>query len=58
MYLDVMTLDGQKSLLSVCVPLHLTLNTAVPDESEQVLGTALQGHLQTLREREILHQRW
>ena len=51
MYLDVMTLDGQKSLLSVSVPLHLIICTVVMDESEQVLGTALQGQLQTLRER-------
>jgi hypothetical protein len=43
MYADAMTIDGQKSLLSVSVPLQLIICTAVKDKSEQVLGTALQG---------------
>ena len=51
MYADIMTIDGQKSLLSVSVPLQLIICTALKDESEQVLDTALQGQLQVLRER-------
>ena len=55
---DVMTVDGKKSLLLVCVLLQLTVCTLVKYESEQVLGTALQGQLQSLREREASHPKW
>jgi len=45
---DVMEIDGRKFLVTVSDPLHLTLQTAVENESKQVLGMALQGHLMTL----------
>jgi len=45
---DVMEIDGKKFLVTVSDPLHLTLQTAVENESKQVLGMALQGHLMTL----------
>jgi hypothetical protein len=48
---DVMEIDGRKFLVTVSDPLHLTLQTAVENESKQVLGMALQGHLMTLRSR-------
>jgi hypothetical protein len=50
-YDDVMKIEGHKSLISVCTPLQLILCTRVKDESEHVLGMALQGQLQSLRER-------
>lgn len=48
---DVMTIDQNKFLITVCDPLNLTLQTSVESESADVLGLALQGHLQVLRER-------
>jgi len=48
---DVMEIDGRKFLVTVSDPLHLTLQTALENESKQVLGMALQGHLMTLRSR-------
>jgi hypothetical protein len=45
---DVMEIDGKKFLVTVSDPLHLTLQTAVENESKQVLGMGLQGHLVTL----------
>jgi hypothetical protein len=51
MHSDVMMMDGKESLLLVCIPLQLNLCMLVKDESEQVLGTGLQGQLQSLRER-------
>ena len=51
MYADVMKIDGHKSLISVCTPLQLLPCTGVKDESEHVLGMALQIQLQSLRER-------
>jgi hypothetical protein len=38
---DVMEIDGRKFLVTVSDPLHLTLQTAVENESKQVLGMAL-----------------
>jgi len=43
-----MEIDGKKFLVTVSDPLHLTLQTAVENESKQVLGMGLQGHLMTL----------
>jgi hypothetical protein len=45
---DVMEIDGRKFLVTVSDPLHLTLQTAVENESKRVLDMALQGHLMTL----------
>jgi hypothetical protein len=46
---DVMEIHGKKFLVTVIDPLQLTLQTAVENESKQVLGMGLQGHLMTLR---------
>ena len=43
---DVMTIDQNKFLITVCDPLNLTLQTHVERETADVLGLALQGHLQ------------
>jgi hypothetical protein len=43
-----MEIDGRKFLVTVSDPLHLTLQTAVENESKRVLDMALQGHLMTL----------
>jgi hypothetical protein len=51
LYSDVMVIDLEKFLLTVCEPLQLTLQTRVERETVHVLGTALQGQLSTLRER-------
>jgi hypothetical protein len=45
---DVMEMDGKKFLMTVSDPLQLMLQTAVENESKQVLGMGLQGHLMTL----------
>ncbi len=52
LYSDVMVIDSQKFLLTVCEPLQLTLQTPVERETVHVLGIALKGQLNTLRERE------
>jgi len=49
--MDVMEKDGKKFLVTVSDPLHLTLQTAVENESKQALGMGLKGHLMTLRSR-------
>ena len=46
--MDVMEIDGKKILMTVSDPLHLMLQTAVENESKQVLGMGLQEHLMTL----------
>ncbi len=51
LYSNVMVIDSQKFLLTVCEPLQLTLQTPVERETVHALGTALQGQLSTLRER-------
>lgn len=51
LYTDVMHADDQRFLISVAEPLHLTLCTPVERESTHALGTALQEHLDTLREK-------
>jgi len=49
LYSDVMHIDSQQFLISVCEPLQLTLQTPLPSESTTSLGYALQGQLQVLR---------
>jgi len=46
--MDVMEIDGKKFLRMVSDPLQLTPQTAVENESKQVLGMGLQGHLMEL----------
>jgi len=46
---DVMEIDGMKFLVMVSDPLQLTMQMAVENESKQVLGMGLQGHLMALR---------
>ena len=48
---DVMHVDEQKFLVSVVEPLHLTLSTHVERETATCLGTALEHHLQAVREK-------
>jgi hypothetical protein len=52
--MDIMTIDLKNTLITVCDPLQLIPHTPVKDEQERLLGMALQGQLQTLRERERL----
>jgi hypothetical protein len=51
LYADVMHVMGVKFLISVAEPLHITFCTPVDRESTHELGTALQEHLDTLREK-------
>jgi len=52
--MDAMEIEGKKFLVTVSDPLNLTLQTAVENESKQVLGMGLQGHLMTLRSRGLM----
>jgi hypothetical protein len=45
LYVDVMHIDKQRFLVSVCEPLQLTVQCQIERESQEVLGTALQGIL-------------
>ena len=54
LYSDVMHIDDTLYLITVCDPLNLTLQTSVDKETAEVLGLALQGHLQVLRERAFI----
>lgn len=47
MYADVMHVEGQKFLLTVLEPLHLTLCTPIERETTHMLGSALQEQLDT-----------
>ncbi len=49
--MDVMEIDRKKFLVMVSDPLQLMLKTAVENESTQVFGMGLQGHLMTLQSR-------
>ena len=51
MYTDVMHCDDSKFLVSVAEPLHVTLSTPIDRETTHCLGTALQEHIDTLREK-------
>jgi hypothetical protein len=51
LYTDVMHIDENMFLISVCEPLQLTLQTHVLNESAATLGIALQSHIQVLREK-------
>ncbi len=46
---DVMHVDGQRFLVTVCEPLQLTVQVAVQRESQATIGPALQGQLELLR---------
>jgi len=48
---DVMHVAGQKCLISVRKPLGLTLVRPVPSQTIEVLGKAMQAHINTLRSR-------
>jgi hypothetical protein len=54
LYTDVMHIDSNMFLISVSEPLQLTLQTHVLNESADTLGTALQSHLQILREKSFV----
>jgi hypothetical protein len=51
MYTDVMHIENNMFLISVCEPLQLTLQCPLESESKNQLGLALQGHMDILRER-------
>jgi hypothetical protein len=46
LHCDVMHVDGQRFLVTVCEPLQLTVQVAVERESQAILGPALQGQLE------------
>jgi hypothetical protein len=48
LYTDVMHIDGQRFLVTVCDPLQLTLQVNVERELQNVLGPALQGQIDLL----------
>ncbi len=43
LYTDVMNVDGQRFLITICNTLHLTLQVGIEQESQNVLGPALKG---------------
>jgi hypothetical protein len=45
----MMYVDGQWFLITVCNPLQVTLQIHIEQESQNVLGPALQGQLDLLR---------
>jgi hypothetical protein len=49
LYTDVMHIEGQRFLVTVCDPLQLTLQVCVERESQNVLGPNLQGQIDLLR---------
>jgi hypothetical protein len=49
LYTDVMHIDGNKFLITVCEPLQLTLQCRIERELQNELGIALQGQLELLR---------
>jgi hypothetical protein len=49
LYTDVMHVDSQRFLVTVCDPLQLTLQINEERESQSVLGPALQGQLELLQ---------
>ena len=51
LYADVMHCDDRKFLISVAEPLHITMSTPIERETAHCLGTALQEHIDTLREK-------
>jgi hypothetical protein len=51
MYTDIMNLDGQKFLVSLCEPLQLTVQTHIERETQTALGVALQSQLNLVRTR-------
>jgi hypothetical protein len=51
LYSDVMHCDDRKFLVSVAEPLHVTMSTPIERETVHCLGTALQEHIDTLREK-------
>jgi len=48
---DVMHLEGQKNLITVCEPLQLVLQCSVEMETALVLGNALQSQIKLFRSR-------
>jgi hypothetical protein len=46
---DIMHVNGQHFLVTVCEPLQLTIQVAIERELQGVLGPALQGQLELLR---------
>ncbi len=51
MYTDIMNLDGQKFLVSLCEPLQLTVQTHIERETQTALGVALQSQLDLIHTR-------
>jgi hypothetical protein len=49
LHLDVMQIDSQHFLITVCNPLQITLQVTIERESQAVLGMALQGQLELVR---------
>jgi hypothetical protein len=48
---DVMHLDGEKFLATVCELLQLTIQCRIKQETQNILGLTLQGQLELLRSR-------
>ncbi len=51
LYTDVMHLDGEKFLVTVCKPLQLTIQCRIERETQNMLRLTLQGQLELLRSR-------
>jgi hypothetical protein len=49
LHTDVMQIDSQRFLITVCNPLQITLQVPIERESQAVLGMALQGQLGLIR---------
>ncbi len=53
LHTDVMHIDQKRFLVTVGVPLHLTMQCLIEQETTRALGTALQGQLELLRSRAL-----
>jgi len=51
LHIDVMHLDGQHFLITVCEPLQLVIQSPIERETALVLGNALQNQIELLRSR-------
>ncbi len=49
LYTDIMHLDGEKFMVTVCEPLQLTIKYHVEREMQNVFGMNVQGQLEMLR---------
>jgi hypothetical protein len=53
LHTDIMHIDGKKFLISLSMPLYLTMQCIVERETASVIGLALQGQLELLHSKDL-----